>query len=87
MNDKYGYEGSELFRPLSAWAYAGYSLLFCIPIVGQIFLIVYCFSDKNINRRNYARSYFCLLIIAVIILAVMSVTGLGYSGLRSLYRY
>ena len=84
MNNKYGYEGSESFRPLSPWAYVGYALLFCIPLIGQIFLIVFSFSDKNINRRNYARSYWCMLIIALIIYAVTLATG--YGRFTALYR-
>lgn len=69
------------FRPLSPWAYFGYSLLFSIPIVGFILLIVFSFSTSNINRRNYARSYFCLLLIVAIIFVVMLVLSLalGYS--------
>ncbi len=42
----------EKFRPLTAWAYFGYSILFSIPIVGFIFLIVFSCSGKNINRRR-----------------------------------
>ena len=61
--DKYGYSGPEQFRPLSPWAYFGYSLLFSIPLVGFILLIVFSLSDGNYNRRNYARSYFCALLI------------------------
>ena len=65
----------EKFRPLSAWAYFGYSILFAIPIVGFIFLIVFSFSGKNINRRSYARSYWCWLIIAVIVFVILLATG------------
>ena len=64
------------YRPLSPWAYFGYSLLFAIPIVGFILLIVFSFSDENINRRNYARSFWCALLLAVIIIVVLAVTGL-----------
>ena len=53
MTDKYGYEGPEQFRPLSPWAYFGYSILFAIPLVGFILLIVFSLSNQNINRRNY----------------------------------
>ena len=55
------------YKPLSAWAYFGYQLLFAIPLVGFILLIVFSFNDDNINRRNYARSYFCSLLIGAII--------------------
>ena len=60
-------------RPLSAWAYFGLQLLFAVPIVGFIFLIIFSCNGSNINRRNFARSYWCGLLIAVIIIAVAAV--------------
>ena len=36
---------------------------------------VFSLSDKNINRRNFTRSYFCLLIVLLVIMAVLLVTG------------
>ena len=62
---------------MSAWGYVGYSLLFAIPIVGLVLLIVFSFSNENINRRNYARSYFCWLIIGLVLIVVAMVTGFG----------
>ncbi len=53
------------FRPLGAWAYFGYTLLFSIPVLGLILLIVYSTSNDNINRRNFARSFWCWLVIAL----------------------
>lgn len=74
---KYKYEGSDQFRPVSAWGYVGYTILFCIPVLGFILLIVFALSSKNINRRNFARSYFCMLLIAVILsIAIGASTGL-----------
>ena len=73
--DKYGYEGPEQFRPLSPWAYFGYTILFSIPLVGLILLIVFSLSEGNINRRNFARSYFCALVIMLIIILVLAFTG------------
>lgn len=65
----------EQYRPLSPWAYFGYGILFAIPLVGFICLIVFSINDKNINRRNYARSYWCVLILAVILLVILIATG------------
>lgn len=66
-------------RPLSGWAYFGLKLLFAAPIVGFIFLIVFSFSRGNINRRNFARSYWCGLLVFLIILAVMVLIVFGFS--------
>jgi hypothetical protein len=63
----------EKYKPLGAWAYFGYSLLFCLPIIGLILLIVFSFSDKNINRRNFARSYWVAILIVFIVSIVLSI--------------
>ena len=71
------------YRPLSPWAYFGYNLLFSIPLIGFILLIVFSFSNENINRRNYARSFFVELlfglIIGVIVVVIMIAAGASLS--------
>lgn len=64
-------------RPLSAWAYFGYTLLFSIPVVGFILLIIFSFNRSNINRRSFARSYFCSYIIVAILFVILILTGVG----------
>ncbi len=61
--------------PLSPWAYFWLQILFSIPVIGFIFLIIYSISSANINRRNFARSYFCFIIIVGIILGILIATG------------
>ena len=77
------------YKPLGAWAYFGYSILFAIPIIGFIFLLVFSFSDENINRRNFARSHFCaLLIVAVFVLFVLILSfALGFGIFRFDYLF
>lgn len=72
------------YRPLSPWAYFGYNLLFAIPLIGFIFLIIFAFDNSNLNRRNYARSFFCTLVLVAIILVVVVVLSVGiYSTMSS----
>lgn len=59
------------YKPLSPWAYFGYNLLFSIPIVGFILLIVFSLDNNNINRRNYARSFWCIYVLVAILLVIM----------------
>ena len=61
------------YRVLSPWAYFGYSILFAIPLVGLICAIVFACDNSNLNRRNFARSYFCGLLIAVILIILFVV--------------
>lgn len=65
-------------RPLGPWAYFGYSILFSIPVIGFILLIIFSFAGKNVNRKNFARSYWCWFILAlaiILILVVILLTG------------
>ena len=65
-------------KPLSPWAYFGLQILFAIPVVGFIFLIIFSCNGSNINRRNFARSYWCSLILvgaAVLFLLLIGVLG------------
>ena len=55
------------YKPLSPWAYLGYQILFTIPLVGLIALIIFALNNDNVNRRNFARSYFCVLVIAIVL--------------------
>lgn len=71
------------YRPLSPWAYFGYNILFAIPLIGLIFLIVYAFDNSNINRKNYARSFFIVWLLVVIIIAVFAAVGFGTAGIIS----
>jgi len=68
------------YQPLGMWSYFGYSILFAIPFVGFIFLLAFSFSSSNVNRRNFARSYFCVFIILLVVVgisaAIMSAMGL-----------
>ena len=66
----------EQYRPMGAWAYFGLQILFSIPVIGFIFLIIFSCSSGNINRRNFARSYWCSLIIVGVILLVYLVLAL-----------
>ena len=66
------YEESK-YRPLSPWAYFGYTVLFSLPLIGLVMLFVFSFSNKNINRRNFARSYFCALALVLIIAVIIFV--------------
>ncbi len=54
------------YKVLGPWSYLGLQILFAIPLVGLIFLIIFSFSDRNLNRRNFARSYWCGCIVVTI---------------------
>ena len=64
----------EEYKPISAWGYFGYNLLFGIPLVGFIFLCVFALGGtNNVNLRNYARSFFCALLLALIFAIIIGI--------------
>lgn len=66
---------------MGAWAYFGYSLLFSIPIVGLIVNLVLCFNKTNINKRNYARSFWCWYVIVAVAIIIAAVSGVSLMSL------
>ena len=56
---------------MGAWSYVGLEILYCIPVIGWIFLIIHCFTSSHENRMHFARSFFAKLLIAVIITVIL----------------
>lgn len=69
------------YKPISMWGYFGYEILFMIPFIGWIILLIFALGGhSNINVKNFARSYFCLLIIVVILFIIIAALGGMYSA-------
>ena len=64
-------------EPLGAWTYFWLKVLFSVPIVGFIFLMIFTFHGGNLNRRSFARSYWCELLVVLIIITVLLILVLG----------
>jgi cytochrome bd-type quinol oxidase subunit 2 len=58
------------YRPMGAWGYMLYSILWMIPVIGWISWIVCGVASKNISRRSYARSWFLFIFIAALLVGV-----------------
>lgn len=74
----------EEYRPISMWGYFGYQILFSIPCVWFIALLIFAFGGtKNVNLKNFARSYFCFTIILVVLVVLFTIAfgGAAYSNL------
>ena len=64
-------EAAPQYRPLGAWEYFGLTILYAIPVIGFIFLLVFTFSGGNINRRNFTRSYWCWILVWLLIMLAL----------------
>lgn len=56
---------------LGPWAYVGLRILYAIPVIGFIFLLIFTFNSKNTNRANFTRSFWCELLLGIIIIALL----------------
>ena len=62
-------------RILGAWEFFLYTVLFSIPVVGLICLIVFSLNNNNLCRRNFARSYWCVYLILLVVILVTIISG------------
>lgn len=78
----------EDYTPISMWGYFGYELLFSIPCIGFILLLVFSFGGtRNVNLKNFARSYFCFMIIVLVLVGILMLTGAAGSLFSTRYYY
>jgi hypothetical protein len=45
------------------------TILFVLPIIGQLACIIMAFAAKNYNRRHYARSVLIMIAIGIVLAA------------------
>ena len=75
---------TDKYSPIKPFGYFFLQILYSIPVIGFIFLLIHAIGHENINRKNFARSYFCGLILVVIITIIVIATGVGTSVLEYL---
>ena len=70
------------YKPLSPWAYFGWSLLYSIPFVGFVLLIVMSFAPRNKNHKNFTRSYWCgaLIVLGLVVMILLLAAAVGGIG-------
>ena len=57
--------------PVSTAAFFGYKVLYGIPVIGWILCLVFSFTQKNVNKRNFARATLIGLVISLVITCVI----------------
>lgn len=62
-------------KPIRAWGYVGYSILFSIPVIGWLIWLFKALGAKNKNVKNYARSYFCWVVLTLIVAVIVALAG------------
>ena len=84
MKNKVNYKASDMllpkaYRPLSPWSYFWRSVLYSIPVIGQIFLLVHVFACKSRHGRSYARFHLLVGIVTALVAGAAGfVIGSGF---------
>lgn len=68
---------TDKYSPIKPFGYFFLQILYSIPVIGFIFLLIHAIGHENINRKNFARSYFCGLLIVIILTIIVIATGIG----------
>ena len=55
------------YQPLSSWNYFGRTILYLVPVVGQIFLVIHAIGSKSRHGRSFARSFLCTLLLCALL--------------------
>jgi len=62
-------------KPLGVFDYILMVIGFSLPVIGLILMIVWSVSSTtNVNRKNFARAYLILCLVAVIISVIISIS-------------
>ena len=77
---------SDLNKPITAWGFVGYTLLFAIPLIGQIILICFAIGSSRVAVRSYARSYFCWILLGILITVALPVMGVSFATLSKIWQ-
>ena len=69
-------------KPIRPLGYIMLNILYMIPVIGLIFILAHSASYKNLNRRNYARSYLiAIFLIILIIFALIYFLKIDFIGI------
>lgn len=63
------------YAPVSTGAFFGYKILYGIPVIGWILCLVFSFTQKNVNKRNFARATLIGLIISLVLTCLVVVAA------------
>jgi hypothetical protein len=64
---------ADRYAPVSTGTFFWHRVLYGIPVIGWILCLVFSFTQKNVNKRNFARATLISLIISLVITCIIGV--------------
>ncbi len=81
------------YKPVSIWAYLGYSILFSLPVIGLIMLFIVGFgSNYSKSLRNFAKYNLIMIAISTVLVVLFYVfffvvMGMSATGMMDEFMY
>lgn len=88
MNKEERLETKELpakYRPMGAWGYFWFTILYAIPLIGWICMVVTAIMSRNVARRSFARSAIIAYVLIFIALLAFVIVGASMGGVDVLW--
>ncbi|MBO5223759.1 MAG: hypothetical protein J6C23_04530 [Clostridia bacterium] len=60
----------DKYKPMGAWGYWAWSIIYGFPIVGFIFILINCFRGDSVARRNHALSFLVTFFLVVLLIGI-----------------
>jgi hypothetical protein len=70
-------------KSITSWGYVRLAILYAIPVLGWLVWLINALFAKNTNVKNFARSYFCWVVL-VLVLAVVAFAAVGLLSLAGI---
>ena len=64
---------ADRYAPVSTGTFFWHRVLYGIPVIGWILCLVFSFTQKNVNKRNFARATLIGLIISLVITCIIGI--------------
>lgn len=66
-------------KSIKSWGYVWLTILYMIPVLGQLVWLINALFARNTNVKNHARSFFCAIVLVLIVAVIVgAIVGLMY---------
>lgn len=81
QEQEYVPQEADRYAPVSTKTFFYHKMLYSIPVIGWILCLVFAFTQKNVNKRNFARASLIGLLIGLVMLILVAILVISLAGM------